>query len=162
MRIVTSSILVAVASALAVVGVVSVSREVGWMGLLNERHWGRVTVRFGQIDIVHARVSSMSQPPVREGFRSPVLGSFGFRAGTSRRWRYHGLTCPVWAVVAVLTIQPAVALIRGPVLGRRRKRRNECPSCGYSLVGCVSDACPECGSPRASTDAGEAALAGGG
>ncbi len=148
MRIVISSILVATACALTVIGVISVSREIGWMGLLNERHWGRVTVHYGQFDIVHARVSNQTQPPVREGFRSPVLGQFGFRAGTNRQWRYHGLTCPIWAMVGILSIQPGIALVRGPLLGRRRRRRNECPLCGYSLVGCVSDACPECGTTR--------------
>jgi len=30
---------------------------------------------------------------------------------------------------------------------RKRRERNECPTCGYCLTGNVSGTCPECGTP---------------
>lgn len=41
---------------------------------------------------------------------------------------------------------PTVALIRGPVRRRRRRRRGLCTECGYDLTGNESGVCAECGS----------------
>ncbi|UCE62367.1 MAG: hypothetical protein JSU63_11760 [Phycisphaerales bacterium] len=55
------------------------------------------------------------------------------------------LTAPLWAVVVLFGIYPAIVFIRGPRTRRQRKTKNLCADCGYDLTGNESGVCPECG-----------------
>ncbi len=52
---------------------------------------------------------------------------------------------PIWAPFLLFAAYPTFVLIRGPLRRRRRRLRNECVHCGYSLTGLVEPRCPECG-----------------
>lgn len=47
----------------------------------------------------------------------------------------------------IFAFWPLVALVRGPIRRRYRRRRGLCPGCGYNLAGNVTGVCPECGTP---------------
>ncbi len=51
----------------------------------------------------------------------------------------------LWLPFALFLIHPAVVFIRGPVRRYRRRKRNQCISCGYCLFGLTCNRCPECG-----------------
>ena len=63
---------------------------------------------------------------------------------------------PLWVIVEAILLVHGIRLVRTTLLVRRRRRRNECESCGYSLTGASSAACPECGAMvvRADSDSG--------
>lgn len=57
----------------------------------------------------------------------------------------RALTCPLWFVMALSTVIPALGAVA--TLRRRYRRKNKlCARCGYPLRGNVSGVCPECGS----------------
>ncbi|UCE60863.1 MAG: hypothetical protein JSU63_03755 [Phycisphaerales bacterium] len=133
---------------LTALGLTSLWRYVGYGHLVTNRCWVEARVDDGNLRFTHARL--VEQPYPRRVSYVP-LGFFGrvaFASGTNRHnWRYGVLTLPLWTVVAVLFVHPAVAFVRGPVLRRMRKRRNQCISCGYNCAGNTSGVCPECGRP---------------
>jgi len=53
---------------------------------------------------------------------------------------------PVWLPTGLLLIIPIGTALRA-TRHRRRRRKNECVNCGYSLTGLPSPRCPECGTP---------------
>lgn len=55
------------------------------------------------------------------------------------------LAFPLWVPLLLFATYPAIALIRGPLRRRARRRRNECVQCGYNMTGNESGVCPECG-----------------
>ncbi len=55
------------------------------------------------------------------------------------------LQVPLWTLLVMLATYPVFAFIRGPLLRRLRRRRNQCADCGYSLIGLPGLRCPECG-----------------
>ena len=58
----------------------------------------------------------------------------------------HGVLIPLWIPLLVFATYPTIALIRGPLLRRRRRRkRGLCVKCGYDLTGNVTGVCSECG-----------------
>ena len=59
----------------------------------------------------------------------------------STRWRF---TMPLWPIVALAAVAPAVWLV-DPLRKRRRRKAGQCAACGYDLTGNVSGVCPECG-----------------
>jgi hypothetical protein len=61
------------------------------------------------------------------------------------RVRYFRL--PVWLIVVLLLVYPIRATLWGPILERRRRRRNQCLNCGYNLIALIEPRCPECGTP---------------
>lgn len=65
--------------------------------------------------------------------RTPRTNQFGF------------LVFPIWIAFFFFAAYPIFALFRGPMRRRRRRLRNECVHCGYSLIGLVEPRCPECG-----------------
>lgn len=54
---------------------------------------------------------------------------------------------PFWPVAVLAMLYPGIAFIRGPFRRYRRRKRNQCQSCGYNLTGNTSGVCPECGQP---------------
>ena len=131
---------------LAGFGLADLWRDVGWRGRLNERHWARVAIRGGVIDLAHARRTLESYAPRRLRIPLSVFGDLSIRTGSNRnRWRYVVVRVPLWAMVALLFCHPAVAYFRGPFLHRLRPKRNQCTSCGYDRSGNTTGICPECG-----------------
>jgi hypothetical protein len=68
----------------------------------------------------------------------------GFDAGADGGSWYTVVTLPLWALVVLAALPPAVRL---PPYARRRSRtrRGLCPRCAYDLTGNLSGVCPECG-----------------
>ena len=54
-----------------------------------------------------------------------------------------------WIPTVLLGAWPVIALVRGPLRRRRRRKRGLCMTCGYNAAGNTSDVCPECGNPVA-------------
>jgi len=52
---------------------------------------------------------------------------------------------PAWAVLFVLALYPTIWLASKRFVRHRRRKRNECIRCGYSLTGLPEPRCPECG-----------------
>ena len=131
---------------LAGFGLADLWRDVEWQGQLNERHWARVRIQSGVIDLAHARRAAGSYEPRRRRISLSVFGELSIRTGSSRnQWRFVVVRLPLWAIVALLFCHPAVAFFRGPFLHRRRRTRNQCISCGYNRSGNTTGICPECG-----------------
>ncbi len=65
---------------------------------------------------------------------------------TNKVNRMYRVMMPMWALIAVCAFYPTLAYMREPVTRLRRRRLNQCPPCGYSLMGNMSGVCPECGS----------------
>src|SRR5262249_50413980 len=55
------------------------------------------------------------------------------------------LRTPIWGLVFVLYLYPAVIVLGKPVRRSRRRKRGLCIHCAYDLTGNVSGVCPECG-----------------
>ncbi len=53
---------------------------------------------------------------------------------------------PLWSIVLIGGAYPFAVLIIAPIRRHRRRKRNECVQCGYSLTGLTEPRCPECGS----------------
>jgi hypothetical protein len=80
--------------------------------------------------------------------RGAVIGSNGtMPSGTGTTyWRlrvYH----PFVLLLLLLPTIPWAVQALGERCARRRTRAGLCSACGYNLRGCVSDNCPECGTP---------------
>lgn len=52
---------------------------------------------------------------------------------------------PVWLPVSLMILFPVRSMIVGPWRERRRRKKNQCVSCGYSLYRLTEPRCPECG-----------------
>lgn len=70
---------------------------------------------------------------------------FRLRGGGNHAARIAFVRLPIWLIAGVLLLIPLRAAIFGPVLFRRRRRRNHCGYCGYDLTGLPEPRCPECG-----------------
>lgn len=57
------------------------------------------------------------------------------------------VACPILFPPVVLLVYPVYAVLRGPILRRRRAKRGQCLECGYDLRGSPSGVCSECGAP---------------
>lgn len=79
-----------------------------------------------------ARMAGMIGTPLALAFSSPPS-----RGGVLR--------APLWLLAGLLLAHPSIALLRGPLRRRWRRRCNACTGCGYDLTGNVSGVCPECG-----------------
>jgi hypothetical protein len=140
----TTTFLVAVL--LAALGLASLWQYVGFRGLVTERHWVRTEIGEGNVIVGHAYLAEMKYPQKVHGVSLGVFGRIMCASGTwTGDWRYIGLTLPLWSIVALLLIHPAVAFVGGPLRRRRRRRRNQCLNCGYAREGNTSGVCPECG-----------------
>jgi hypothetical protein len=115
-------------------------------------------------DGTHIRFES-DEPATRD-FHFPIFNAvnehvffdrFGFFCGSydmkgiSSFIQFHGLetTVPLWPIVALTGLPPAIWLIsrvRARTTARRRMRMGTCPACGYDLRA-TTGRCPECGTP---------------
>jgi hypothetical protein len=135
---------------LAATGFSSLWVDIGWRGLINERHWMVAEIDFGNIRIGHARLMDHRVTPTGNRRRLGWFGEASFFAGSNpSNWRYGVLTLPLWAIVGLLFVYPGVAFARGPWRRRRRRKRNQCTECGYDRTGNASPVCPECGHEKA-------------
>ena len=57
----------------------------------------------------------------------------------------RSVVIPLWAPLVVFAVWLSIALVRGPLRDRRRRRRGFCIDCGYNLRGLPENRCPECG-----------------
>ena len=130
---------------LAGFGLVDLWHDVDWDGRLNERHWAQVAVEGGVIHLAHARRTDQSYAPHGRRIPLSIFGEVSIRTGSRNQWRYVVVRLPLWAIVGLLFCHPAVAFFRGPFLHGRRRKRNQCISCGYDRSGNTSGICPECG-----------------
>ncbi|MFQ5589903.1 MAG: hypothetical protein ACE5HE_01955 [Phycisphaerae bacterium] len=136
-----------IAVALAASGVASLWRYVGFRGLVANDRWIVVEINEGNVIVGHARFVDHTCARRVNYLPLGFLGRVVVASGTWRgNWKYIGLTLPLWSVVALLFLHPAVAFARGPLRRHRRRRRNECIKCGYERTGNTSGICPECGS----------------
>lgn len=70
--------------------------------------------------------------------------------GTSVKYKSSSVVffeAPLWGVSLISAPYPIVALWRGPIRRRKRRRKGWCLECGYDLEGNVSGICPECAQP---------------
>lgn len=58
------------------------------------------------------------------------------------------VTVPFWLIAVGFLSVPLLGFSLRMVFRFRRRRRNQCIACGYSLEGNVSGVCPECGLER--------------
>lgn len=117
----------------------------------------RVAAEYGSVGVGRAgfyvhyvRPALQACSPTEWVLRLGGLGEFRFRDRSVDKGtvRLTSLATPAWPWTAILTTYPAVALVtylRGPCRRERRRKRNECLQCGYSLVGNTGGVCPECG-----------------
>ncbi|HSI34931.1 MAG: hypothetical protein ACAI43_27060 [Phycisphaerae bacterium] len=89
----------------------------------------------------------LPEPPGQPAFYG--LGAFRWYTKTTTNGTYSAtngrLAVPLWLVLLVTQVSPAIAFVRWR--RRRRLRRvGSCPKCGYDLRGHAAGArCPECG-----------------
>ncbi len=141
-------------TALSGVGVATLWTDVGWQGLVTQKHWGQTVIAEGNVHLTYAHLTGGS---VFERGRRIPLGNFGmFRYGSGRTpagWRWVSLTSPLWLFVTVFFVCPGIAYYLGPMRRWERRKRNQCLVCGYNLEGNESGICPECGTACASPTA---------
>jgi hypothetical protein len=130
---------------LVAVGVGSLWTRVGWDGLISDGHWARFRTQGGNVEFAYARSATLTRPTYAVTLLRGRLGVLSFGTGSQRSWRWAAVTTPLWVIVALLLVHPAVAFVLGPVRRRYRYQRNQCIRCGYDLKGNVSGRCPECG-----------------
>jgi hypothetical protein len=105
-------------------------------------------------NVGHPRVRAWWSTPPRdlesELMKSPHRAflwlGFGFARGGRRDFRWDAYFVPIWLIVVLTAIAPAVSLRRHFTHGKRaaRRLRNLCENCGYDLRG-GNATCPECG-----------------
>jgi hypothetical protein len=99
--------------------------------------------------VVHRGSPSKSSVPLRRsaGFSlswdQPVPGAASMFATGLFRSRYDYVSFPMWSVVVISAIVPALA-VRRALWKRRARRLGLCESCGYDLRASRMR-CPECG-----------------
>lgn len=135
------------------VGVVSYSRGIPGNTILIPHHPRsdtpllHVAMINGTLHLVREKATA-AQPARRPWpSREMRLGPFYVKSTTILFVEATGVGMPFWAPAALLLAGPAVALIRGPIRRRRRRKRGECIDCGYNLHGLPEPRCPECGTP---------------
>ncbi len=135
-----------VALSLAMLGLASLLYHIGLAGRVTDRQWIVAEIDNGNVRLGYAyradRMYTQHLTYVRLGFLGRLVLANGTWQG---KWRYLGVTMPLWTVVALLFVHPGVAYVCGPLRRRRRQRRNQCVNCGYERVGNTSGICPECG-----------------
>ncbi|MCO6437711.1 MAG: hypothetical protein J5J06_11530 [Phycisphaerae bacterium] len=76
-----------------------------------------------------------------------VLGVSYQARSWARGAGYLQLSVSLWSVAVLLGLYPGAATLLIPFRFARRRARQQCHRCRYSLVGNTSGVCPECGEP---------------
>lgn len=108
-----------------------------------------------EINVRHGRIWCFYTACLESG---AIPQSLRFSRGfTNGRTHFHLLVSgneigvlfdlPLFPFILLFAAYPTIALIRGPLRRRRRRKRGLCLSCGYDLTGNKSGVCPECGKP---------------
>ncbi len=74
-----------------------------------------------------------------------TLGEFMWSRQSDGWYATYEAHCPLWLPFVLLAAYPPMALIRGPLRRRLRRKRGLCIPCGYDLTGNLSGVCPEYG-----------------
>ncbi len=129
----------------------SKSKGTGWWlrGSYNGHNWGA----HGTRGVFGFGISSLDKPcPIwrqmsQWGPYESRYGQFRIKTqGSTIKTTYSiSFFCPFWFPFLLFVAYPAYALSRPYVIARRRRKRNLCVTCAYSLVGNESGTCPECG-----------------
>jgi hypothetical protein len=133
------------ATALLVAGVVSYWKGIPDDAILISVIQPRLTVQTaltrGILHVVMAGPASQPGSKTTERKFGPFYvrrEELGFTTAT-------GFGVPFWFLCGVMFTGPVIGCLRGPLRRRSRRRRGECPVCGYSLRGLPVPRCPECG-----------------
>lgn len=73
-----------------------------------------------------------------------IRDAFRFDLDTAPNWTHVAVGLPTWVFVVGLALTSYLSLWN-PLRKYRRRKRGECPRCGYDLTGNESGTCPECG-----------------
>lgn len=98
--------------------------------------------------VTEAWFSNQSRNPDKKHSGFSVLGFSVHRAAAANGLVGTDIIVPLWLVVLLSLMLPALWMRRlRRESARKRRRMNQCIACGYSLMGNTSGTCPECGSP---------------
>ena len=120
---------------LVVAGTVTAGVVSYWRGLPDNTLW--IPMQTAKKHVQAALVGNMKT--------EKHFGPFYVKQVTFGEIEASGAGGPFWSIAAVATIYPSIALAMGPLRRRRRRKRNQCIHCGYSLQGLTEPRCPECG-----------------
>lgn len=104
-------------------------------------HNSTLTLSSGNIEY-HSRGTHLAGRITR---KRTTIGRYGLEEWSGRGMGSRRILLPLWPAFPLLAIYPAIAFVRGPVRGWRRRRKGLCIRCSYDLTGNVSGICPECG-----------------
>ncbi len=128
-----------------VLGVISYRRALPhdklWIDSFTKSPKAQYTLVRGTIHVVYAEpLKKLPTEKAETGF-----AGFYVKSNTIGNTFAQGFGVPFWMVALLLLTYPAIALKRGPLRRRRRRKRGLCIHCGYNLTGLSSNRCPECG-----------------
>lgn len=107
-------------------------KDVGWGGAV----WAGLRGESFEVSYAERVLNRLLTPRETEHVQATTPWSYRFDAP---------IYAPLIVLVAILLVMPRSA---GPFRRWRRRRRNLCVGCGYSLEGNLSGVCPECGLER--------------
>jgi hypothetical protein len=125
-----------------------------WERVVAGRRW-TVSAHRGNLHlwVIPADMTSVYQQPEPKAQavraeRDRQLVNIGSFSVVRRGYPYCSwlASAPLWAFAAATAVGPLMWL-RARARSARRRRRNQCPGCGYDLTGNASGVCPECGTP---------------
>jgi len=143
--------LIAGVLALVVAGTVTAGVVSYWRGLPDNTLWIPVTTAKKQVQAamvrgtLHVVYSSPTTQPTGNMKTEKHFGPFYVKQVTFGMTEASGAGVPFWSIAGVAMVYPSMALAMGPLRRRRRRKRNQCIRCGYSLQGLTERRCPECG-----------------
>jgi hypothetical protein len=143
------------AAASLVLGIVSYRHGIPdnaiWISFVESKPRVQAAMTHGVLHVVYSVPDSTFALGKRgaraAGKKELRLGSFYLRKDYPGNAIASGIGLPFWLITVILLIGPAMALARGPIRRRRRRKRGECLRCGYNLNGLTEPRCPECGRP---------------
>ncbi len=108
--------------------------------------WSSYRLRIGYYEYLDGLAGAESTQKSLPGLRYIRVVSHDPR--TDHGFRRYSLSIsaePILVLSVLCGVYPVFALLRGPVLRRRRRRKGLCTKCGYDMTGNTSGVCPECG-----------------
>ncbi len=131
--------------AVVVLGAISYGRALPhdklWINSFSKSPEVQCTLTRGTIHVVYA--APLKKLPTEK--TESTLAGFYVKSNTIGNTFAQGFGVPFWMLSLLLLTYPAIALKRGPLRRRRRRKRGLCIHCAYNLTGLSSNRCPECG-----------------